>query len=91
MGRTNQSEMAQLLVQIDEQNRAARCGLSDFAIRAPHEVITARMEQGADLTLQLFKQGREADAIALWNKFVDHDKYLIALAGVEQPEERQVQ
>ncbi len=67
----NQSEVARLLGEIDERNQAARRGLSDFAATSNHEAIIKRIEQGANPVLQLFAQGRGADAIRLWEKWVD--------------------
>jgi len=62
----NQSEVARLLVDIDEQRRAAQAGIEGYAIVASHEAIIARMEMAAKPVLALFKQGRVEDGIKLW-------------------------
>jgi hypothetical protein len=67
----NRSEVARLLVDIDERNRAAQRGLSGPSVVASHESIIARIEQNAPPILQLFKQGRYDDAVSLWEKCVD--------------------
>jgi hypothetical protein len=47
------------------QEEAARQGLSGLAIVASHELITARMERGAERLLKLIEEGRPQEAIAL--------------------------
>jgi hypothetical protein len=67
----NHSDVARLLQEIDERNRAASRGLSDVAAVASHKSIIDRMQQGAEPILQLFKQGRGEDAMHLWEEWVD--------------------
>ncbi|HET8841877.1 MAG TPA: hypothetical protein VFN35_10435, partial [Ktedonobacteraceae bacterium] len=51
--RINQSEVARLLSSIETEYLAARHGLTDFAVVAKHQAITARMENMGRLYEQL--------------------------------------
>lgn len=61
------SEVAQFRQQQAAEEVAARLGLEGIAAVAGHEAIIARMEQGGDYLLQLFKEGHDEEAYALWN------------------------
>jgi hypothetical protein len=52
------SEIARFRQQQAQQEQAAQLGLKGFATRAPHKVITARIEQESDYLLQLIKAGK---------------------------------
>jgi hypothetical protein len=62
----NKSEIACLLQRI-ELKEAAQRGLYGLAIVASHELITARMERGAERILQLITEGKHDEAVALMN------------------------
>lgn len=62
---TKKSEVAQLIQHIILQEEAAHWGLSGLAIVASHELITARMERGAERILQLIHEGKHEEAMAL--------------------------
>ncbi len=61
------SEVAYFRQQQALREEAARRGLYGLAIVASHELITARMERGAERILQLVQEGKHAEAIALMN------------------------
>ena len=63
----NKSEIACLLQRIELEEEAAQRGLYGLAIVASHELITARMERGAERILQLIEEGKQAEAVALMN------------------------
>jgi hypothetical protein len=63
----NKSEIACLLQQIELEEEAAQRGLYGFAVVASHEIITARMERGAERILQLITEGKHDEAVALMN------------------------
>ena len=63
----NKSEIACLLQRIELEEEAARRGLYGFAVVASHEIITARMERGAERILRLITEGRHDEAVALMN------------------------
>jgi hypothetical protein len=67
----NKSEVARDLQLIDEQNRAYQRGLTDYRVVGSHEEINARMQQGAALVLQLFRQGRYEDGLLIWEQSAD--------------------
>lgn len=60
-----ESEVAAFRKNQELQDEAARRGLYGLAMVASHEIITARMEIGAERILQLVQQGKQAEAIAL--------------------------
>ena len=62
----SQSEVARFRQQQAAEEEAARLGFSGLAGVASHESVIARMEQGGEYLLQLFKQGRDEEAYALW-------------------------
>ena len=62
----SQSEIARFRQQQAAEEEAAKLGLSGLAAVASHESIVARMEQDGEYLLQLFKQGRDKEAYALW-------------------------
>lgn len=62
----SQSEIARFRQQQAAEEEAAKLGLSGLAAVASHESIVARMEQDGEYLLQLFKQGRDEEAYALW-------------------------
>ena len=62
----SQSEVARFRQQQAAEEEAARLGFSGLATVASHESIIARMEQGGEYLLQLFKEGRSEEAYALW-------------------------
>lgn len=68
----NQSEVAQLLQQIEQEYFAGNQGLHGLAVVASHEAITARMERVG----QLYERLRECvgdEAIALiYGKIEEH-------------------
>ena len=61
----NKSEVARLMQQITEEYEAAQRGLSGMAITAPHDFITARMENMGKLQEELQQVVGEHDAMAL--------------------------
>ena len=63
----SKSEVAQLMRQIDLEYQAAQRGLYGFAVVASHELITARMERGAERILRLITEGKHDEAVALMN------------------------
>jgi hypothetical protein len=63
----NKSEIACLLQRIELEEEAAQRGLYGFAVVASHEIITARMELGAERILRLITQGKHDEAVALMN------------------------
>jgi hypothetical protein len=63
----NKSEIACLLQRIELEEEAARRGLYGFAVVASHEIITARMERGAEHILRLITEGKHDEAVALMN------------------------
>ena len=63
----NGSDIARLRRRIALEEEAARLGLTGLAIVASHEIITARMERGAERILQLIEEGKQAEAVALMN------------------------
>lgn len=66
VGQECQSEVAQLMRQIDLEHQAAQWGLTGPAEgSSKHEFITARMERGAQRILQLIHEGKHEQAIAL--------------------------
>jgi hypothetical protein len=64
----SQSEIARFRQQQAAEEEAARLGLSGLAAVASHESIIARMEQDGEYLLQLFEQGRDEEAYALWQE-----------------------
>src|SRR5881392_3316127 len=64
-GLMSQSEIARFRQQQLEEETSARLGLNGPAAQASHEIINARMQQGARVALQLFKEGRREEAYAL--------------------------
>ncbi len=63
----NKSEIACLLQRIELEEEAAQRGLYGFAVVASHEIITARMERGAERILRLITEGKHDEAVALMN------------------------
>jgi hypothetical protein len=63
----NGSDIARLRRRIALEEEAAQRGLTGLAIVASHEIITARMERGAERILQLIEEGKHAEAVALMN------------------------
>jgi hypothetical protein len=63
----NKSEIACLLQRIELEEEAAQRGLYGFAVVASHELITARMERGAERILRLITEGKHDEAVALMN------------------------
>jgi len=63
----NKSEIACLLQRIELEEEAARRGLYGFAVVASHELITTRMELGAERILRLITEGKHDEAVALMN------------------------
>ncbi len=61
----NTSEVARFRQEQALRDEAAQRGLSGLAIVASHEIITARMERGAERILQLIKEGKHEEAQAL--------------------------
>ena len=59
------SEIRRLMRQITVESDAAQQGLTGLAIVASHELITARMERGAERILQLLQVGKQEEALAL--------------------------
>ena len=62
---SNKSEVARLMQQITEEYEAAQRGLSGMAITAPHDFITARLENMGKLQEELQQAVGEQDAMAL--------------------------
>ena len=62
---TNKSEVAQLLERIELEYQAAQRALTDYACVAPHEFITARMEQMGQCHETLQQLVGEQEAIKL--------------------------
>jgi hypothetical protein len=63
----NLSEVAQFRHQQALQEEAAQRGLNGFAIVARHEIITRRMEIGAERLLKLIEEGKHEEAQAIMN------------------------
>jgi hypothetical protein len=63
----SKSEVAQFRHQQALQEEAAQRGLNGFAIVARHEVITRRMEIGAQRLLKLIEEGKHEEAQAMMN------------------------
>ncbi len=63
----NGSDIARLRRRIALEEEAAQRGLTGLAIVASHEIITARMERGAERILQLIEEGKHTEAVALMN------------------------
>lgn len=63
----NKSEIACLLQRIELEEEAAQRGLYGLAIVASHEMITARMELGAERILRLVQAGKHDEAVVLMN------------------------
>jgi hypothetical protein len=61
----NKSEIACLLQRIELEEQSAQWGLYGLAIMASHELITARMERGAERILRLITEGKHDEAVAL--------------------------
>ena len=61
----NTSEVARFRQEQALRDEAAQRGLSGLAIVASHEIITARMERGAERILQPIKEGKHEEAQAL--------------------------
>jgi hypothetical protein len=59
------SEVARFRERQELEYQAARLGLEGPAMVASHEMITARMEVGAQRILKLFQEGRQEEAVAL--------------------------
>ena len=67
MSGTHRSEVAAFRERQALEEEAARLALSGFAITASHEMITARMQQGAERILCLIEEGRHEEAQELMN------------------------
>ena len=52
---------------IELEEEAARWGLYGLAVVASHEIITARMERGAERILRLITEGKHDEAVVLMN------------------------
>ncbi len=63
----NKSEVARLREQLALEEQASRLGLYGPAIVANHASTTARMQQGAERILGLFREGKHEEAEALMN------------------------
>ena len=63
----NRSDVARLRRRIAMEEEAAQWGLYGFAVVASHELITARMELGAERILRLITEGKHDEAVALMN------------------------
>jgi hypothetical protein len=61
------SEVAYFRQRQASEEEAARRGLYGLAIVASHELITARMERGAERILRLITEGKHDEAVALMN------------------------
>ena len=61
------SEVAQVLRQIDLEQEAADRALHGFAITARHDFINARMQRQGEYLLRLIEAGRHEEAQALMN------------------------
>lgn len=60
-----ESAVARFRQQQALQEQAAHQGLHGPAIVAPHDTITARMEQGAERLLQLLQEGKHKEVALL--------------------------
>ena len=61
------SEVAYFRQRQASEEEAARWGLYGLAVVASHEIITARMELGAEHILRLITEGKQDEAVALMN------------------------
>src|SRR5260221_5724308 len=61
------SEVAYFRQRQASEEEAAQRGLYGFAVVASHELITARMELGAERILRLITEGKQDEAVALMN------------------------
>ena len=59
------SEVAYFRQRQASEEEAARWGLYGLAVVASHEIITARMERGAERILRLITEGKHDEAVAL--------------------------
>src|SRR5260370_38594431 len=59
----NGSAIARLRRRIALEEEAARLGLTGLAIVASHEIITARMERGAERIPQLIEEGKPTEEL----------------------------
>ncbi len=62
-----ESEVAVFRKQQILQEQAAQRGLHGYAQVSRHDIITARLERGAEDILRLLEQGRHEEAYQLWN------------------------
>lgn len=60
-----ESELAQFRQQQALQEQAAQQGLYGLATVANHEIISARLEIGAERILKLFQEGKQDEAVEL--------------------------
>ncbi len=64
---THRSEVAAFREQQTLEEEAARLALYGFASSASHQMITARMQMGAERILSLINEGKHEEAQALMN------------------------
>jgi hypothetical protein len=67
MSDTHRSEIAAFRERQALEEEAARLALYGFASTASHQMITARMQTGAERILSLVKEGKHEEAQALMN------------------------
>jgi hypothetical protein len=67
MSDSHRSEIAAFREQQALEEEAARLALYGFAVTASHQIITARMQLGAERILSLINEGKDEDAQALMN------------------------
>jgi len=67
MSDTHRSEIAAFRERQALEEESARNGLYGLAITASHEMITARMQLGAERILALINEGKHEEAQALLN------------------------
>lgn len=62
------SEVAQFREQQQLEEESAQLGLFGSAAMANHQAIVTRMQQGAEVLVGLFKEGRDEEAFELWDQ-----------------------
>ena len=63
-----QSEVAQFRQEQELEEASASLGLYGSAAVSRHDAINVRMQQGAAVLLQLFEEGCDEEAYALWDE-----------------------
>ena len=84
MSETHRSEVAAFRERQALEEEAARLALYGFASTASHQMITARMQRGAEHILSLVKAGKHDEAQALMNT----DYWHTGTEAASEPDEK---